>query len=108
MTRKVKEILKLVAESPHYAYDITRISSRFMCYALYHAKEAGIISKKEKKLASKAIEKYLNKLSKGSRSLHLALENCGIPNTIENRKAIYLDWKNRPKPWKQEENSHDC
>lgn len=100
MTRKVKEILKLVAESPHYTPFRGIISSSYMCYSLDFANECRLISEEEKRLASKAVEKYLNMLSSTSDSLCVALEDNRLPHTFEDRKAIYLDWKRRPKPWK--------
>lgn len=103
MTRKVKEILKLVAESPYYTLPGSKTSSPFMCYSLTHAKNAGLISEEEKELAINAIEKYLNKLTDDPDGLYIALEANGLPNSFEDRLKIYRDWKKRPKPWKQEE-----
>lgn len=108
MTLKVKEILKLVAESHYYTIKPGIDSSSFMCYSLTYAKDAGLISEKEKELATKAIEKYLSMLSMirfPSDILHKALRCNGLPSSFEDCLNIYRDWKNRPKPWKRNENS---
>ena len=110
MTRKVKENFNLVANSDYF---LPRISfpdynSGFMCYSLELAKYSGLITKEEKGVATKAINEYLRKLCthaghlyvKHDTSLKDALNIFKLPSTFEDRKAIYLDWDNRPKPWK--------
>lgn len=107
MTRKVKEILKLVAESPYYTARFGLTSSPYMCHSLNIANSYKLISEEEKRLASKAIKKYLNKLSNNRKCLSTALEDNNLPFSFVYLKAIYLDWKNRPKPWKRNENCSD-
>lgn len=80
-----------------------------MCDALDFAEDSGLILKEEEYLATKAIAKYLREFSKynkiqyieGFAALEDALKYAGLPSTFEDRKAIYLDWANRPKPWKR-------
>lgn len=110
MSRKVNKTLKLVANSEHYFPNDWEFEKfpHLMCCSLEHAKRSGLIRKKEKDLATKAIAKYLRKLCKcigypyfqHSTTLEDALYYNKLPSTFEDRKIIYLDWANRPKPWK--------
>lgn len=109
MTRKVKEIFNLVANSDYYQprRSFPDSTSGFMCSSLMFAKARGLITKEEEDVATKAIDKYLRKLctyagylyTKHDTALHDALYINKLPSTFEDRKAIYLDWANRPKPW---------
>lgn len=110
MTRNVKEIFNLVVNSGYYQpiRSFPSSTSVFMCYSLELAKDNKLITKEEIDLANKAIDKYLRKLctyaghiyTKHDTSLQEALYINKLPATFEDRKAIYLDWANRPKPWK--------
>lgn len=110
MTRKVSEILNLVANSEYFLPGLSfpNYSSSFMCYSLELAKHSGLITKEEEDVATKAIHEYLRKLctyaghryTKHDTSLQNALYINKLPSTFKYRKAIYLDWANRPKPWK--------
>ena len=64
MTRKVKDILNLVANSDYYQPRRSFPDNifGFMCCVLNFAKLSGLITKEEQDVATKAIDEYLRKL----------------------------------------------
>ncbi len=105
--RSVAEVLKLVVESGHYGdeppLDLEDKVSGYMCISLHMALRLGIITRKEYNEASGEIIKYLSQLGqKGDLGvLADALDYNSLDSSFEARKRIYLDWDNRPKPWKE-------
>lgn len=92
--RPVEEVLKLVANSKHYANGEYRGLSRYMCISLVLAHKNGLISGNELRKADEAIKEYLGCTYE---SLKLVLKLKGLPDHFEYRKSIYLNWNNRPK-----------
>lgn len=97
--RSAEEVLRVVADSEYY---IESGGGAYMCLSLSRAVVGGLISVEESYLAEKEIESYLRDLGcGGGGTLWMALSENSLPNDFLSRKAIYLDWNNRPKPWKR-------
>lgn len=103
----VSEVLRFVAESEYYGDDLSYESekrvSRYMCISLHMVLSVGFITLEEYDEASSEIVKYLSQLVKDrySESLEEALDYNCLDSSFEARKKIYLDWDNRPMPWKE-------
>ena len=67
-------------------------SSELMCVAAYLGEAKNLLSHDRVKNLTEAINNYLGEF----KSLYLLLEHNNLPSTFEDRKAIYLDWSNRP------------
>ena len=80
-----------------------------MCHSLNFAKRSELITEDEKRSCINAIHKYLTKMYSHAEmdlpfypELKKALDINELPCKFENTKAVYLNWKKRPKPWKKQ------
>ena len=95
--RTLQEVFDATIASGSYQPEITTNSSWYMCGALYLACNRGVITAEEYGNAIIEIHAYI--LLNSTKRIHTL---CGmltymhLPNTFEDRKAIYSDWKNRP------------
>lgn len=99
----IQEIFNKVIEKGYYNEE-----DEFMCHSLENAEMAGEISQEEYKKACDSIEEYLEEIgnwsNSGSITLQISLASLsGYKEKwpFHERLAIYLDWENRPQPWKQ-------
>lgn len=69
-----------------------KYSTRFMCEAAELGLEEGLLTHDCVKTLTEAISNYLGDFG----SLYLLLKHNDLPSEFEDRKAIYLDWTNRP------------
>ena len=67
-------------------------NTRFMCEAAELGLEEGLLTQACVKTITEAISNYLGDFG----SMYLLLKDNGLPSEFEDRKAIYLDWSNRP------------
>lgn len=85
----IADIFKQVISNGYYrGYN----SNTYMCMALGWAAHDGLITKDELALANKAIDDYIG----NSIFLKDVLDSNNLPSAFEDRKAIYIDWHNRP------------
>ena len=70
----------------------TKHGTWFMCEAAELGLEAGLLTHDCVKTLTEAIINYLGGLG----TLQRLLEDNGLPSEFKDRKAIYLDWSNRP------------
>ncbi len=87
----IQEIFNRVIDQGYYS---TLTSNSVMCHSLYLARGEGVISTDEYLFAREQIDEYLRPTY--CTYLFRALEEAGLPSTIEARTAIYRDWANRP------------
>jgi len=85
--RSVQEIFDAVIDGGFYTE-----RKDAMCISLWSACLEGVISKKEKEIASRAIRAYLEEYV----FLDTKLHNNGLPYEFSDRLAIYRSWANRP------------
>ncbi len=94
--RDVAEVLALVAGSQHYqpSEHVSFYSnySSYMCVALEIAYHNKIISDRERVLAKREINIYIN----DHYSLKEKLILNGLPHEFIDRKVIYSNWNNKP------------
>lgn len=89
-TRLPAELFKLAIDSGHYDY------WSGMCIALGGLEIDGVITRTERRLAIKEIDRYMANLMVSANYLREALEWSGLPHDEEATTALYLDWDNRP------------
>lgn len=92
--RTLQEIFNVVINAGIYSKELENTTSPFMCAALILAFKTKHITREEGRMARDAIKEYLSPT--GYLFLTSALRNEDHPSTFEDRKAIYLDWENRP------------
>lgn len=92
--RKLQEIFNLMVDSQIYA------RHTYMCHALVHSYNKGIITLGEYLKATRAIDTYLNPT--GRLSLRGALDYSNRPKSREYMTTIYKDWSKRPRLLKEE------
>lgn len=94
-TRSIQEIFDVVIKGGFYEeFSKSYRSSSLMCYALRFAFRAGAITSNEGIRARKIINRYLGNCHG---TLEGALCEAGHKYSFKVRKAIYLNWINRPK-----------
>lgn len=86
--RSVSEVLRVVAQSKYY-----NRTDDAMCLSLNEARRRGLVTDREARKAKREIFEYI----RPSIFLANALHRNRLPRYFETRKAIYLDWDNRPK-----------
>lgn len=89
-TRLPAELFKLAIDLGHYDYWAG------MCLTLRGLEAYGVITRTERRLATKEIARYVATLKATAAYLRDALEYCGLPHDEEATTALYLDWDNRP------------
>ena len=90
---QVQKIFNKVIEARFYGFSLNGFySSRFMCCALENAADAGVISFKECDIGKFVIQQYLGSYP----SLKNFLDARKLPAALENRLAIYKNWRARP------------
>ena len=99
----IQEVFNKVIEKGYYNEE-----DEFMCNSLAKAGIDGVISEEEFVVASDSVQDYLEELGLWTGDTRITLEDglSAISNYQEKwlfheRLAIYLDWENRPQPWKE-------
>jgi len=87
--RNLQDIFNVVIESGLYREEM------YMCHALSRALYRDLISLDEYIKASTSIDIYLK--FRSSLSMKRVFEQCGRKTTMQDRLAIYKDWRNRPR-----------
>jgi len=85
--RSVQEIFDAVIDSGFYTE-----RRNWMCHSLCDARFVGVISKKEERIARRAIREYLGEYT----LLEGMLYDHNLPCGFSDRLAIYRDWASRP------------
>lgn len=95
MARTIQQIFNKVIKEGYYPRGGKHPSFQYMCAALQYSAGAKVITGDEATKAKKSISKYLEPTGKTTLAAALRGTNA-ILNTVEERLAIYKDWKNRP------------
>jgi len=92
-TRSIQETLDVILNSGTYPKH-----SHLMCLCVNYAVITGLITDKEGKEVKETVDRYLTCNAGGTKfvELRLALAYHNKPYSLEDRTAIYRDWKNRP------------
>ena len=104
MTRSLQETFRAVIQNDFYTAEdgADEYEQPAMCTALLKAKYYALITSHEYNLALHAIELYMKELRKNSCSdepyLSYLLEDNELCFDPASRRAIYLNWNDRPEP----------
>lgn len=102
--QQVSRTLRRMVESGRYG-GIFEFSSNYMCHVLQDACHTGVIDWDTFNEATEAVHAYLEYLQQDvdydlrGDMLETALRNNGLPSSLKDRVALYLDWDNRPLPY---------
>lgn len=105
--RTAQELFKVIIEAGFYKPESEQqerhpVKYPAMCLSAHSAYEANLITLDEKLRVFTASQRYINRILDGVENftspsyLGYVLELLELPCMPEDRKALYLDWDNRP------------
>lgn len=97
--RTTQEVFNIILDSGMYVskpdYVEVDETSMFMCHCILYARDLNLITSIEEKQTIASIAEYIK--DRPRMSLAEKLKKNNLPNSYQDRLAIYRDWANKPK-----------